>query len=130
MLVPLLLLALAAAPGQSRDTYRASVFGPNANALVEQCRSAAKPADPLTATEQIKQIACSVFISGVLDGAQLVAEGDPHLFPICFPPGFTREQLVKIIVKYGDDHPEKLNNEGSYIIMAALMQAFPCPAKP
>jgi hypothetical protein len=125
MLASLLLLALAAAPAQSRGTYIATVFGPSGSNLIEHCRQVAKiqrkeQADEFDATE------CISFISGVVDGGQFAAKGDRRLFPVCFPPDVDGNQMAKIIVKYGDDHPEKLNNGAAYIVINALQQAFPC----
>ncbi len=60
----------------------------------------------------------------------MVAKGDRRLFPICLSSGVSEAQLAKIVVKYGDDHPEKLNTPSAWVVMTALQQAFPCPAKP
>ena len=51
-------------------------------------------------------------------------------FPVCFPSGVNATQLAKIVVKYGDDHPEKLNIGSAAFVIIALQEAFPCPAKP
>jgi hypothetical protein len=128
--MPALLLFLAlAAPAQSHGTYVATVFGPSGSDLIEHCRQAAKiqrkeQADAYDATD------CISFISGVVDGGQFAAKGDRRLFPVCFPPDVDGSQMAKIVVKYGDEHPQKLNNGGAYIVINALRQAFPCSATP
>jgi hypothetical protein len=133
MFVPLLLLALAApaTPAQSSNSYPVLIFGGDADELVEKCRhvteaSAPSGVDPSTV---LGAQSCLSFIAGVVDGGQLAARGDHRLFPICFPSGVTTTQLAKIVVKYGDDHPEKLNIAGAAFVVTALRQAFPCPAK-
>ena len=126
MLAPLLALALA--PFQSHGTYIATVFGPTGSDLVEHCRQVAK----IQRKEQGDEdgaLECISFISGVVDGGQFAARGNRSLFPVCFPPDVDGSQMAKIVVKYGDDHPEKLNNGGAYIVMTSLTQAFPCTGK-
>jgi hypothetical protein len=131
MLVPLLLFAALAAPSQSRDTYPATLFGPDANKLVEDCRHVAQSLAPsgVAPSTALGAEACLSFIAGVVDGAQWAARGgDRRLFPICFPSGVSAGQLAKIVVKYGDDHPEKLNIASAAFVIFALQQAFPCSA--
>lgn len=47
----------------------------------------------------------------------------------CVPMGVTVEQLVKVIVKYLDQHPEKLHLTAFLLISQATHEAFPCSAK-
>jgi hypothetical protein len=140
MLVPLLFFAALAAPSQSRDTgnwHPATLFGPDANKLVEDCRHVAQSlaSSGVAPSTALGAQACLSFIAGVLDGAQMEHNwtgrgGDRRLFPICFPSGVSGGQLAKIVVKYGDDHPEKLNFASAAFVMFALQQAFPCSANP
>ena len=124
MLAPVLALAMM----QSQGTYVATVFGPNGDVFIEHCREVAK----LERKEQGDSDAaeeCLAYISGVVDGAQFAAKGDRKLFPVCFPPAVTTGQMAKIVAKYGDDHTDKLNNGGTYLVVRSLQQAFPCAVK-
>jgi hypothetical protein len=46
-------------------------------------------------------------------------------FPVCVDSEVTQGQLVKVIVKYGDDHPGILHELPIYLINAALKDAYP-----
>jgi hypothetical protein len=124
MILPLVALSMFPS-AQPAGTYIATVFGPSGGELVENCREVTKvqrkeEADALGAQ------ACISYIAGVVDGGQFAARGERRLFPVCFPPGVDGNQMAKIVVKFGDDHPEKLNNGGTWIVINALRSAFPC----
>ena len=44
----------------------------------------------------------------------------------CSSSSVTVGQIVKVVSKYLENNPEKLHLSASSLIMAALMQAFPC----
>lgn len=47
-----------------------------------------------------------------------------------FCPGSAKAgQLVAVVGKYLDDHPEEWNKAGSYLVAVALKEAFPCGKK-
>ena len=45
----------------------------------------------------------------------------------CAPPESTRVQLVKVFLKYADEHPEKAHLGFGNVAFLALVKAFPCP---
>jgi hypothetical protein len=47
--------------------------------------------------------------------------------PTCVQQKVTAEQLVRIVVKSLQDHPQALHHERSDVIWVALQKAFPCP---
>jgi Rap1a immunity proteins len=47
-------------------------------------------------------------------------------FPICKPSNVPRGQLVSVVLLYLRNHPEKLNEDFMYLVMAALRAAWPC----
>lgn len=68
---------------------------------------------------------CMGYIAGVVDairGVPLPDDMPTH----CLPPNVTLGQLRQVVVKYLEDHPEKLHYSGDAIILAALAEAFPC----
>jgi hypothetical protein len=46
---------------------------------------------------------------------------------ICAPAASTRVQLIKIFLRYVDQHPEIVHQEFENVALVALRQAFPCP---
>jgi hypothetical protein len=47
-------------------------------------------------------------------------------FPICKPSNVPLGQLVSVVLLYLRNHPEKLNKDFMYLVMAALRAAWPC----
>jgi len=45
----------------------------------------------------------------------------------CPPTCLDRSQIVRIVVKYLTEHPEKLHEEAIELSVIALKDAFPCP---
>ncbi|MGB5177144.1 MAG: Rap1a/Tai family immunity protein [Gammaproteobacteria bacterium] len=60
---------------------------------------------------------CLGFVSGVY-----VATPEPF----CNPPNIKSNELVGIVTKYLNAHPEKLHMEGGRLVVDAFIEAFPC----
>lgn len=46
---------------------------------------------------------------------------------LCLPKTSTLIQLVRVVVAYGQKHPEKLNEpNAAWFVINALAEAFPC----
>lgn len=45
----------------------------------------------------------------------------------CTPEQFTTRQLMGVIKKYIQDHPEQWNLAGDKLVVLAISKAFPCP---
>jgi Ssp1 endopeptidase immunity protein Rap1a len=75
---------------------------------------------------------CSGFVIGVIDAETYRAEvfrsvGQKDAHPAeCVPSTATVTQLAKVIVKYGDDHPNELHTAAVDFVHGALMSSFPC----
>ena len=52
--------------------------------------------------------------------------GSEHSF-LSAAKGVTFKQNAKIVVKYLDDHPERMNNDFTLLVVSAFDQAWPCP---
>ncbi len=63
---------------------------------------------------------------GMVRAASFVAEASPT-FSLCIPDPSNVEAQVLVVVKYLNDHPEKLNEPDFALILQALGDAFPCP---
>ena len=70
---------------------------------------------------------CYGYITGIADYQTTLlnwSDLDEPLF--CPPDGVTSGQLVKIVTKRLNEHPEKLHLSASGSVANALAQAFPC----
>lgn len=52
----------------------------------------------------------------------------PLLFS-CPPEDSTQTQIITIFVRYAEKHPEKYHQDFVFSAIAALKEAFPCPAR-
>jgi hypothetical protein len=72
---------------------------------------------------------CMGFIQGVIDSdtiAHTDSSGHPAGRNLCVPAEASGRQLAKIVVKYGDDHPQQLHFPAAVIVILAMKDAFPC----
>lgn len=73
---------------------------------------------------------CMTFVLGVNDTLTALMESALKLKkPYCLPEGVTTGQVALVTKKYLDGNPEKLNYSGVGLVMAALLEAFPCSSK-
>lgn len=49
---------------------------------------------------------------------------------VCAPAGVRLTQLIRVYVKYAEDHPGRLHEAPEGLVLDSLWDAFPCPAKP
>lgn len=66
-------------------------------------------------------MACLMYISGVEDGfsmSLLKYNGDKQTV-FCPPDGVTRTQIAKVIVKFGNDHPNQLLTRAAVFTLVA-----------
>jgi hypothetical protein len=49
---------------------------------------------------------------------------------LCLPSGVTLEQLVRVVVQYVQDHPQRLHERSNGLIHDAIQTAFPCASVP
>lgn len=68
---------------------------------------------------------CQWYLKGFIDG-QGTPQGSTYSRTQCLPAGFTIDQLRRIVVKWMNDHPEKLHLSVADVVRGALEQAFPC----
>lgn len=69
---------------------------------------------------------CLGILQAVADtNSSLFEEMGKRLF--CFPSnGIKNKQSVKIVVKYLEEHPEKLHLHNTDLVISAYREAFPC----
>lgn len=106
------------------------------NELLADCA-----ADQGTATGQMQYLLCSEYIAGVVDTWDLVgslsiamsAEDDGKInpdklrfTPVCRPDGVTVGQIVDIVVKYLENHPEERHEYAHKLVLTVLIENFKC----
>ncbi len=46
--------------------------------------------------------------------------------PVCLPSNVSTKELAMVVVKYLNDHPNKLHEHFSLLVLFALSDAYPC----
>ncbi|NNB49528.1 Rap1a/Tai family immunity protein [Pseudomonas fragi] len=101
--------------------------------LLQQCQETLLIFDGGTSKHPADAARCLGTINGTVDGLDIansfysdqVKKDLPPV--ICWPDeAVTKDQSVRIIVKYLREHPEKLHMGNSLLITLALVSAFPC----
>lgn len=71
---------------------------------------------------------CVGYISGFRESHEsdeMILKVAPYLY--CVPQEVTVGQIIRVFVKYLEDHPEELHKEGHELLHSSLIKAFPCP---
>jgi hypothetical protein len=124
MLIPLLFFALSTQPAPTPSVY---FYGGTAAELVQKCRNVKilDNADTNMASFADLQ-ACGSYLQGVVDGINVDKLAHPTDVFFCVPQEVTKEEFVRVVLKYGDDHPEKLHLSSIIFVIQAFSSAFPC----
>jgi Rap1a immunity proteins len=72
---------------------------------------------------------CAGLVQGIADTLALVKEANSDkLTPLCVdrPKGANTDQAVKVVVKYGDTHPDQVHAPFTVVAALALTEAWPC----
>jgi hypothetical protein len=86
------------------------------NQLLTECES----------ENYFEQGACHGYMEATADTWDTAALRQIFINDICYPEGVTVGQLLKIWVKYANEHPEKLHLEASGLVVNAYHEVFPC----
>lgn len=116
----------------------ATVFGQQprgrtGNDLLRQCNEMMKILDnsnPPPGVDAGEAMYCVGYVGGAADFAT-VGEvwnrvHDYKDAPFCVPVEAERGQLVRVVVRYMNDHPEELHKDKVVLVMGAFSAAFPC----
>jgi hypothetical protein len=60
---------------------------------------------------------------GYIDG---IADAAVGLGYACYPTAVTRAEIREVVIKYLRDHPERLGDQASMLVLNGLFDAFPC----
>jgi hypothetical protein len=75
--------------------------------------------------------ACTGYILGAVEMTELINAAadrskDKKQFSVCIPAGITYGQIVDVVKKFVDDHPEERHQKASVMVFLAVQHAFPC----
>ncbi len=67
------------------------------------------------------------YIQGLLDSYTVFSTRDPSLNIYCMPlKGVSSSQARKVIIKWLEEHPQRLNGQARILVFHALLEAYPC----
>jgi hypothetical protein len=69
---------------------------------------------------------CLGFMNAIQSLSGLGRDGHTLTY-LCLPEKGDLMQLVRVVVAYGQRHPEKLSGNAAQFVLNALEDAFPCP---
>jgi len=67
---------------------------------------------------------CRGYVLGVVDS--LITVKSKTEWNYCIPNNADNDQLVRIVAKYLNDNPAKLNDPASFLVTNSMVDAFPC----
>ena len=105
------------------------IHGPSGNDLLSKCSGITnynEQTGRVDASAAWPLGYCMGYISGMVDSIDVLAAVTKRPGAFCAPVATTIPQLTRIIVKYGNDHPEELHLPGMSLITNALSSYFPC----
>jgi hypothetical protein len=98
------------------------IDGASANARLPTCKALAsdKP--------QIANAATASYCLGMLDTLAFTSSYWDDRPWLCsdFPKGVTTQQAARVVVRYAENHPERLHEPLIWLAMQALHDAWPC----
>ena len=77
-------------------------------------------------TDSIDYGICLGFVRGLHMTHEIYGAISKNYKVFCLPPNVSTTQLVKIISKYLENHPENLHLEAASTAFVALKKVFPC----
>ncbi len=123
-LVAVLLLTVAALAQTPKNTR-------TGNELLRQCNEMMKMMDkPVPGINFADAMHCLGYIDGAADfaamGEMWSKEHNYKQAFLCVPVKAERRQLVRVVVRYMNEHPKELHKDKAEIVALAFSQAFHC----
>jgi hypothetical protein len=103
-----LIAALSCGTAFGQDTYSANYVIPGCKAGINE--------EP----QKQASLAMTTLCMGLVEGIHYAASG------VCTNSSVTRDQLLRVVVKYIDDRPTRLHEDFKVLALEALRAAFPC----
>jgi hypothetical protein len=92
------------------------------NSLLPECQQSVEAMDR-AAWKDVHESFNGGFCLGLVEGVWYASAN------VCTGQGVTFGQLQRVVLKFLQDNPEKLNPNDGYLVETALSRAFPCPKK-
>ena len=117
------LICAAVVLSGSAATAQKVRFENSAKALVQGCKAAAqnKKVDAQTAT-------VASYCNGAIYALASVSDRLSNPLERSCVPAISTEQTMRVVVKFLDDHPERLYENFVQLALEVFHQAWPCPA--
>ena len=96
------------------------------NSLLAQCQQFIKASDREKGYDQGLAGMCAGFVEGVLSTTAFFSESLENDAKLCIPKNATNGQLARVVVKYLNDNPSKLNQGKTGLVWLAMRDAYPC----
>jgi Rap1a immunity proteins len=119
-----LFLCVSVVPLAETQDNTSRDVGDSGNAFLSLCGNM-----PDNAPSGFQQGDCLGYIVGVDNGVQTAYDIENQPQPYCVPDAVTHGQMIRVLIKFINDHPEKAHEETRLLEFEALMGAFPCKAK-
>src|SRR5258708_23119259 len=96
--------------------------------LLTKCKAAEQYFDhrKLDETGYLNAGECMGILGGVVATDNSYKKLTPSQSHVCLPASADAEQMVRVMVKWMNSHPEKLHLDPIQIIATGLIEAFPC----
>ncbi len=73
---------------------------------------------------------CIGYVDGIDEMTNMInITREPSKRAFCRPENATTRQIVRVVYKYLEDHPEELHEDAYFLAIKALQNAFPCKKK-
>jgi hypothetical protein len=69
---------------------------------------------------------CGGYLTGTADTLETVEVWTEPMGEACIPSNATISQLIKVVVKHMQEHPENLHFTATSLVLTGLREAFPC----
>jgi Ssp1 endopeptidase immunity protein Rap1a len=118
------LICAAVVLSGSPATAQKVPFENSANALFQGCKAATQneKLDPQTAT-------VASYCNGVIYALASVSDRLSNPLERSCVPAISMGQTMRVVVKFLDDHPERLHENFVQLTLEAFHQAWPCPPR-
>jgi hypothetical protein len=122
--VVVLILCVSIAVPVAKTQNNTMDVGDSGNAFLSLCGNM-----PDNAPSGFQQGDCLGYVVGVDDAIRMAYDVQNQTQPYCVPEEVTHGQVVRVLIKFIHDHPEKAHAETRMLEFQALIGAFPCKAK-
>lgn len=106
-------------------------FDGDSNQLLRECKAEIRLLDgqSTSAGESLQASDCAGFVRGAVDAYMIMKSLDPKSVDICTQDNVTVGELIRVVSRYMDEHPQQLHFPAAVTIYNAMHTAFPCNKK-